>query len=41
MNNLYLLHPADVLAKWPTIKPHIDSALAHSVAKDGAANWLK
>ena len=33
MNNLYLLHPADVLAQWPTIKPHIDSALAHSVGE--------
>jgi len=33
MNNLYLLNPADVLAQWPIIKPHIDSALAHSVGE--------
>ena len=33
MNNLYLLNPADVLAQWPTIKPHIDSALAHGVGE--------
>jgi len=33
MQNLYLLNPADVLAQWPIIKPHIDSALAHSVGE--------
>lgn len=33
MNNLYLLTPADVLAQWPIIKPHVDSALAHSVGE--------